>query len=259
MVEGLTETINKEILGISMDIMSMLPIIGMIIIIIEKDNIKIKLIGLGITLINVIIYIFIYIIKDMDGGEISIDNITIIMIGVTVIIMPLTLLRETTKGYVIIMITIEWLLIKVFIELDIMKFYIIFELSVIPLYILIGKYGNRERKIYAAYKIMIMTIIGSLLMLIGIIMIYSGTLNTTYEIIRIRRITEEREIIIFILLLITFMIKTPLIPLHKWLPEAHSEAEIGGSVVLAGRDYACNKFNYMLGNPKALILFKVKK
>ena len=216
-------------------IISIIPIIGIIIIITERDKRRIKIIGLIVTIINIIIYIIIYIIKNNKEEIIGIDNISIVMIGVTVIIMPLTIIKEEgRKGYIIIMMVLEWLLIEVFIELNIIKFYIIFELSIIPIYILIGRYGNRERKIYAAYKIMIMTIIGSLLMLIGIILIYSSILNTTYEIIRIKRITEEREKIIFILLLITFMIKTPLIPLHKWLPEAHSEAEIGGSVVLAG-------------------------
>lgn len=120
------------------------------------------------------------------------------------------------------------------------------------MYLIIGVYGTRQRKIYAAYQFFLMTLWGSLLMLMGIIVLYSQTGVTDYQILSISDISKEREYIVWLGLFISFAVKTPLVPVHLWLPEAHSEANIAGSIILAGKKYACYKFNYMLETPKAL-------
>lgn len=89
-------------------------------------------------------------------------------------------------------------------------------------------------------------------MLMGIIMLYSQIGVTDYQIITISEISKEREYILWIALFISFAVKTPLVPVHLWLPEAHSEANVAGSIILAGKKYACYKFNYMLGTPIAI-------
>lgn len=102
------------------------------------------------------------------------------------------------------------------------------------MYLIIGVYGTRERKIYAAYQFFLMTLWGSLLMLMGIIVLYSQTGVTDYQILSISDISKEREYIVWLGLFISFAVKTPLVPVHLWLPEAHSEANIAGSIILAG-------------------------
>lgn len=102
------------------------------------------------------------------------------------------------------------------------------------MYLIIGIYGSRERKIYAAYQFFLITLLGSLVMLMGIIMLYSQIGVTDYQIITISEISKEREYILWIALFISFAVKTPLVPVHLWLPEAHSEANVAGSIILAG-------------------------
>lgn len=103
------------------------------------------------------------------------------------------------------------------------------------MYLIIGIYGGKKRKIYAAYQFFLITLLGSLLMLMGIIMLYSQIGVTDYQIYTLTvELTKEREKIIWLALFISFAVKTPLVPVHIWLPEAHSEANIAGSIILAG-------------------------
>lgn len=121
------------------------------------------------------------------------------------------------------------------------------------MYLIIGIYGGKKRKIYAAYQFFLITLLGSLLMLMGIIMLYSQIGVTDYQIYTLTvELTKEREKIIWLALFISFAVKTPLVPVHIWLPEAHSEANIAGSIILAGEKYARYKFNSILKTPKAL-------
>lgn len=94
--------------GMLLELLGIIPLMGILLIIGQGKKNIIKLIGLGVTLANLLVYIVLFIYKDNEGGEIGVDSISIIMIGVTVIIMPLTMLKEEgRKGYVIIMIVIE--------------------------------------------------------------------------------------------------------------------------------------------------------
>ena len=129
---------------------------------------------------------------------------------------------------------LELLLLLVFSVLDLFLFYIFFEAILIPMFFLIGFLGSRARKIRAAYLLFFYTLFGSLLMLIGLIYIYSrvGSLNIEY--VSSFCFSEIDQKILWIAFFLSFASKIPMFPFHIWLPEAHVEAPTVGSVLLAG-------------------------
>jgi NADH-quinone oxidoreductase subunit M len=128
---------------------------------------------------------------------------------------------------------IECFLIGVFSSLDLFIFYIFFEGSLIPLFLIIGIWGGKNR-VYASYKFFLFTISGSLLMLLGILTLYfySGTSNLTLLINN--DIPFILQIWLFLSFFASFAIKIPMWPFHTWLPDAHVEAPTAGSIILAG-------------------------
>jgi len=118
--------------------------------------------------------------------------------------------------------------------LDLLLFYVFFESVLIPMFIIIGVWGSRERKIRAAYQFFLYTLFGSIIMLLGILIIYLQTGTTDYQILYTTEFSEKRQIIIWATFFASFAVKVPMIPVHIWLPEAHVEAPTAGSVILAG-------------------------
>jgi len=142
--------------------------------------------------------------------------------------------KKFLKEYIISLLVIEFLLLIVFSILDLFLFYIFFEAILIPMYLLIGVWGSRERKIRAVYLLFFYTLFGSLLMLVGILYIYSqtGTLNLEY--ILNWSFSFDEQIWLWLAFFLSFASKIPMFPFHIWLPEAHVEAPTVGSVLLAG-------------------------
>lgn len=138
------------------------------------------------------------------------------------------------KEYVLNLFIIELFLLIIFSVLDLFLFYIFFEAILIPMYLLIGVWGSRERKIRAAYLFFFYTFCGSIMMLVGILYIYSisGTLNLEY--LLFFKFTETEQLILWVCFFLSFASKIPMFPFHIWLPEAHVEAPTVGSVLLAG-------------------------
>ena len=138
------------------------------------------------------------------------------------------------KEYYISLNLISFLLLIIFSCLDLLAFYVFFEAILIPMYLLIGLWGSRERKIRAVYLFFFYTLVGSLLMLIGILYIYSkfGTFNL--ELLFAYSLTFEEQCWLWLAFFFSFASKVPLFPFHIWLPEAHVEAPTIGSVLLAG-------------------------
>ena len=138
------------------------------------------------------------------------------------------------KEYVLNLLLIELFLLIIFSVLDLFLFYIFFEAILIPMYLLIGIWGSRERKIRAVYLFFFYTLCGSIMMLIGILYIYSvvGTLNLEY--LLSYQFTRIEQILLWLCFFLSFASKIPMFPLHIWLPEAHVEAPTVGSVLLAG-------------------------
>jgi len=182
--------------------------------------------------------------------HVGVDGISLWLVLLTTLLMPIAVLSSWTAigkrqvTYYALMLLLESAMIGVFISLDLLLFYLFFEASLVPMFFLIGVWGG-ERRIYAAVKFFIYTAVGSLLMLVGIIAIYfihqtaTGIGTFDYVILsealraNISMISPRAEFWLFLAFALAFCIKVPLWPLHTWLPDAHTEAPTGGSVVLA--------------------------
>jgi proton-translocating NADH-quinone oxidoreductase chain M len=142
--------------------------------------------------------------------------------------------QQKYKLYALLLLLLEFLLILVFSVLDLLLFYVFFEAILIPMYLLIGVLGSRERKIRAGYLLFFYTLTGSLLMLLGILYIYTqvGTFNLEY--ILCWSFSFEEQLWLWLAFFLSFASKIPMFPFHIWLPEAHVEAPTVGSVILAG-------------------------
>ena len=168
----------------------------------------------------------------------GIDGISIFFFVLTSFLIFLCILfiwnDDLFKEYALNLLLIELLLLLVFSVLDLFLFYIFFESILIPMFVLIGVWGSRERKIRAVYLLFFYTLFGSLLMLIGLLYIYSitGTLNLEY--LLQFNFTFDEQCWLWLAFFLSFASKIPMFPFHVWLPEAHVEAPTVGSVLLAG-------------------------
>lgn len=170
----------------------------------------------------------------------GLDGISIFFVLLTVLLIPLCLLISWTsvtsniKEYLILFLILEFLLINAFCVLDVLFFYIFFESILIPMFLIIGVWGSRERKILASYYFFLYTFVGSVLMLLSIMYIYYQTGTTDYETLLTFNFSLLEQKFLWFSFFIAFAAKVPTIPVHLWLPEAHVEAPTAGSVLLAG-------------------------
>nr|YP_009325916.1 NADH dehydrogenase subunit 4 [Vertebrata lanosa]APC24957.1 NADH dehydrogenase subunit 4 [Vertebrata lanosa] len=138
------------------------------------------------------------------------------------------------KEYFVCFLFLEFCLIQVFCVLDVFLFYIFFESVLIPMFLIIGVWGSRKRKIRASFQFFIYTLVGSFFMLSAIVYIYSITGTSDLIILWFTNFSYYSQIFLWILFFFGFAVKIPMIPFHIWLPEAHAEAPTSGSVILAG-------------------------
>jgi proton-translocating NADH-quinone oxidoreductase chain M len=170
----------------------------------------------------------------------GIDGISLFFLLLTTLLIPICLLASWfsvtiyVKEYFIAFLLMEVLLVLVFSVSDLLLFYIFFESVLIPMYIIIGVWGSRERKIRAAYMFFLYTLFGSVLMLLGIIYIYVQVGSTDYETLLNYEFSCLEQRLLWLSFFASFASKIPMLPAHIWLPEAHVEAPTAGSVVLAG-------------------------
>jgi proton-translocating NADH-quinone oxidoreductase chain M len=141
---------------------------------------------------------------------------------------------KDNKEFILILLVLDLLLLIVFSVLDILLFYVFFEGILIPMYLMIGFWGSRERKIRAVYLFFFYTQLSSILMLIALLYIYStvGTLN--FEYVLCYKFSFNEQYWLWLAFFFSFASKVPVFPFHIWLPEAHVEAPTAGSVLLAG-------------------------
>ena len=171
---------------------------------------------------------------------VGIDGISLFFIILTTLLIPLCLLTswnnvvENLKEFLISFLFLNFLLIGTFCILDLLLFYIFFESVLIPMFLIIGVFGSRERKILASYYFFIYTLVGSVLMLISILYIYYQTGTANYEILLTFVFSIIEQKLIWFAFFLAFASKIPMMPFHLWLPEAHVEAPTAGSVILAG-------------------------
>jgi NADH-quinone oxidoreductase subunit M len=175
----------------------------------------------------------------------GVDGISLWLILLTTLLTPVVFLsswnaiHKHPKAYVISFLVMEAAMIGVFAATDLLLFYIFFELTLLPMYLVIGVWGGANR-IYAAIKFFLFTIAGSLLMLLGIIYLVfrhmheTGVATFTITDLYGTQLTSYAQTLLFFAFALAFAIKVPLFPLHTWLPDAHVEAPTGGSIILAG-------------------------
>ena len=254
-------------------ILILIPILGSLILMcIPKEKVQqIKITGLWVGGINLVLsqYLWIFFDENSDRFQfqglsreylisfpswnttangslnlLGIDGISIYFVLLTTLLIPLCLLiswnsiKTLVKQYIICFLVMESALVLVFSVLDLVLFYVFFETILIPMFLVIGVWGSRTRKIRAAYQLFLYTLLGSILMLLALLTIYFEVGSTSYEIVlaNIRGVgfTPERELILWLAFFASFAVKVPMFPVHIWLPEAHVEAPTAGSVLLAG-------------------------
>lgn len=171
---------------------------------------------------------------------ITVDGISLFFITLSILLIPICILMSWNaidnlkREFLISLFVILTLLIGVFSVMDIIVFYILFEAILIPMFLMIGIWGSREEKVKAAFYFFFYTLIGSLLMLLSIFKIYSLTGTTNYLSLIIIEIPSTLQFWLFLGFFASLSVKIPMIPFHIWLPQAHVEAPVAGSVLLAG-------------------------
>ncbi len=181
--------------------------------------------------------------------KLGVDGISVLFVMLTTFIMPLTIaaswgIKSRVKEYMIAFLILETLMLGVFVSLDLVLFYIFFEGQLIPMFMIIGVWGHKDR-IYAAFKFFLYTFLGSVLMLVAMVAMFSdaGTtdiptlLHHSFEHSTISvlglTIVGGMQTLLFIAFFASFAVKLPMWPVHTWLPDAHVQAPTAGSVVLA--------------------------
>ena len=175
------------------------------------------------------------------GYRLGIDGVSLFLVVLTAFVMPLIILaawEQTTrvKGFFASLLALEATLIGVFVALDLLLFYLFFEIMLVPMYALIGIWGGANRR-YAAIKFFLYTLVGGFLMLVAILYLYfqpgGGTFAYEPLLDVARNLGRTEQTLLFLCFFAAFAIKVPLFPVHTWLPDAHTEAPTAGSVILA--------------------------
>lgn len=176
---------------------------------------------------------------------VGIDGFSLLLIMLTTFLTPICVLATwedvqfRVKEFMICLLFMMAGMIGVFVSLDVFLFYVFWELQLIPMYLLIGVWGNPARRVYAAIKFFLYTMFGSLLMLVAILVLYfyHGKITGTYTFDLLKlydlNVPFQMQFWMFLAFALAFAIKVPMFPFHTWLPDAHTEAPTVGSVILA--------------------------
>ena len=214
-----------------------------------------KYVALFITLANFFLSLYLWIVFDKSivdfqfveerewisgfvNYKVGVDGISILFILLTTFITPICVItvnatiKNRLKDFLIAILILETFMIGVFCSLDLVVFYLFFEAGLIPMFLIIGIWGG-ERRVYSAFKFFLYTLLGSVLMLVAIISIY--WITGTTDVIKLYELGIEAEYqnLLWLAFFSSFAVKTPMWPVHTWLPDAHVEAPTAGSVLLA--------------------------
>ena len=175
----------------------------------------------------------------------GIDGFSLLLIMLTTFLTPLCVLatwddiQVRVKEFMVCLLALMSGMIGVFVSLDLFLFYVFWEVMLIPMYLLIGVWGNPARRVYAAIKFFLFTMFGSLLMLVAILVLYfhygKTTGTYTFDLLKLYSVSIpfNMQFWMFLAFGLAFAIKVPMFPFHTWLPDAHTEAPTVGSVILA--------------------------
>jgi NADH-quinone oxidoreductase subunit M len=240
-----------------LSVLIFLPLAGALLLLFTKNDTICKNIALLVTSLVAIISIWLIFGFDKSSAQfqfgehyswintlninytIGVDGISILLILMTTFIMPFCVLaswsyiKTRIQTFMICMLIMETAMIGVFAALDFVLFYVLWEAMLIPMYMLIAIWGG-PRKIYASIKFFLYTLSGSILLLVGIIWLYTAN-NYSFYIpdMMWQDYSLTAQIYLFLAFFLAFAIKVPMFPFHTWLPAAHVEAPTAGSVVLA--------------------------
>jgi NADH-quinone oxidoreductase subunit M len=172
---------------------------------------------------------------------VGVDGISVLLFMLTTALTPLVIwgawnaIVEREKEFLISMLMLETGMLGAFVALDLFLFYVFWEFMLIPMVLIIGVWGG-ARRIYAAVKFFVYTMVGSLLMLVAILYLYVKTGSSSFafsDLLQVQ-LSATEQLLLFLAFGLAFAIKVPLFPFHTWLPDAHVEAPTPGSVILAG-------------------------
>ncbi len=169
----------------------------------------------------------------------QLDGISLWIVMLTTFLTPIILfaaktgVAERVREFVIAMLVLETAMLGTLLATDLLLFYLFWEMMLIPMYLLIGIWGGANRH-YATIKFVVYTVVGSLLMLVGVVWLYVKAGSFAYTDILALSLTGTEQTWLFLAFALAFCIKVPLFPFHTWLPDAHTEAPTSGSVILAG-------------------------
>jgi NADH-quinone oxidoreductase subunit M len=176
---------------------------------------------------------------------VGIDGISLLLIALTVVLTPLVLVsamdtvHQKIKGYLVAMLMLETTMLGALVALDLLLFYVFWELMLVPMFLIIGIWGG-QRRLYASIKFLLFTMVGSLPMLAAILYLVfahtqaAGTPSFALTDLYQTAMSPAAAMLCFLAFFLAFAVKVPMFPLHTWLPDAHVEAPTGGSVILAG-------------------------
>ncbi len=181
--------------------------------------------------------------------KLGVDGISVLFVMLTTFLMPITIgacwnVKHRVKEYMIAFLLLETLMIGVFVALDLVLFYLFFEAGLIPMFLIIGIWGGKER-IYAAFKFFLYTFIGSVLMLVAMIAMYVDAGTTDIPTLLTHQfstgpvslmgwqVVGGMQTLLWLAFFASFAVKMPMWPVHTWLPDAHVQAPTAGSVILA--------------------------
>lgn len=246
-----------------------LPLIGVILTLMARSAEQVKWTALIVTTVTFVLSLGLYMgfdpaISTASAPQLSesfawfparfdikyfvgIDGLNLLLVMLTTLLGPIvvlsswTYIKEHHRAYYALLLVLQTGITGVFTAFDVFLFYVFFELTLIPMYFIIGIWGG-ENKIYAAMKFVIFTLVGSLLMLVALLAlgfmagdaVNAGVFTTDWYKLVEFNVPLDSQTWLFLLFAVAFAIKVPLFPFHTWLPDAHVQAPTGGSVILAG-------------------------
>ncbi|MCW2247565.1 NADH-quinone oxidoreductase subunit M [Azospirillum fermentarium] len=245
-----------------LSITTFLPLVGALFILIirgSKEDVdrNARNVALWTTLITFALSLFIWINFDPSNPNyqmvekaewipafkisyhMGVDGISVLFVILSTFLMPLCVLaswesvQKRVKEYMVAFLVLETLMIGMFCALDFVLFYMFFEGVLIPMFLIIGVWGG-PRRVYAAFKFFLYTLLGSVLMLLAIMAMYFVAGTTDVPTITATAFPRSMQMWLWLAFFASFAVKVPMWPVHTWLPDAHVEAPTAGSVILAG-------------------------